>query len=441
MANRTRASLSFIFITLMLDVLGIGLIIPVAPKLVQKLMGDVTESQAALAVGALPAVYAAMQFVFAPILGSLSDRVGRRPVILLSLLGSGIDYFIAAIAPNVTVLFITRALNGISGANISACGAYIADVTPPEKRAAGFGLIGAAFGLGFVFGPLAGGVLGGVDVRLPFVAAGVLTLLNVLYGYFVLPESLPPERRRAFSWAKANPAGALAWLTTHPVVLMLAAAHFLISVAQFGLHATWVLSMGMRFNWGPRQVGWSLFVVGIGAAVVQGGLARKIIPALGERACVIAGGIIQIAAFIGYALAPEGWMIYAIVAVASLGGVAQPALQGIVSKAVPPTEQGLLQGALGGLASVAGVLGPLIGAGVFRWFTRDEAPVTLAGAPFLSSAIIAAFALVPIMAIWRRMPTRVSQKPDESPLDPDPDPGSGAPAAPVREDVLTPDSR
>jgi len=413
--NRRTPSLIFVFITLLLDVLGIGLIIPVGPKLVAQVQGlpiEGAESQTSLAVGILAATYAAMQFIFAPILGSLSDRFGRRPVILISLFGSGLDYLVAAIAPNLTVLFITRALNGISGANISACTAYIADVTPPERRAAGFGIIGAAFGLGFIIGPLAGGLLGEVDIRLPFVVAGSLSLINWLYGYFVLPESLPVERRSRFSWKKANPIGALAWLSRNHLVATLATTLFLLNIAQYGLHATWVLSMGMRFQWGPREVGWSLFVVGITSAIVQGGLARKIIPALGERLCLIGGIGIAVLAFAGYGLATEGWMIYVIIAAASIGGVSGLAVQAIISKAVSPMEQGMLQGALTGLSSIAGVLGPLVGTGAFRYFTSDMAPVRLPGASFLAGSILSIFALIPVMLVWKRMPRTVEQVPN-----------------------------
>ncbi len=410
------------FFTLLLDVLGFGLLIPVAPRLIAQVQGltlEGKEGETSLAVGLLAATYAAMQFIFAPILGSLSDRYGRRPVILISLFGSGLDYFAMAIAPTLWLLFITRAINGISGANMSACNAYIADITPPEKRAGAYGLIGAAFGLGFVLGPVIGGYLGDPkvslpllghgDVHYPFIAAGILTLLNWLYGYFVLPESLPPERRRPFSWTKANPLGAFKWLTGHRVVVTLAASLFLLNLAQFGLHVTWVLSMTRRFHWETSQVGWSLFVVGISAAIVQGGLARKIIPKFGERACLAGGLVIGTLAFVGYGVATEGWMIYAIIAVASIGGVAGPAVQSIMSKAIPPTEQGLLQGALTGLSSVAAVLGPLVGTMVFRHFTSEHAPVDLPGAPFLAGAILTALGLIPIALVWTRMPSSVAE--------------------------------
>src|ERR1043165_5019472 len=282
-------SLTLIFLTVLLDVLGFGLLIPVAPKFIARIQGLPelgAEHDTSIIFGWLMATYAIMQFVFSPILGSLSDRFGRRPVILISLFGSALDYFVAAASPNIAILFITRAINGISGASITTCGAYIADITPPEKRAAGFGIIGAAFGLGFMIGPLLGGILGAYDVRLPYVGAGVLTLINWLYGYFVLPASLSKELRQPFSWQKANPFTSLKWIGSHRVVAVLAMSLFITNVAQFGLHSTWNLSMSSRFQWDPLHVGVSLFVVGVCAAIIQGGLARRIIPAVGERLCL-----------------------------------------------------------------------------------------------------------------------------------------------------------
>lgn len=420
--KRPTPSLILIFVTVFLDVLGFGLLIPVAPKFIAKVMGLKElgdESEASLAVGALMATYAAMQFIFAPILGSLSDRFGRRPVILFSLLGSGIDYFIAAFSPNLTVLFITRAVNGLTGATISTCSAYIADVTPPERRAAGFGIIGAAFGLGFVFGPLAGGILGQYGVHVPYIAAGVVTLLNWAYGCFVLPESLPREHRSSFSWRKANPFASLHWLSTHRIVAVLAASLFIFNLGQFGLHSTWNLSMSFRFAWEPFDVGVSLCIVGITAAIVQGGLSRRMIPALGERLCLVGGIVIACLALVGYGLATHGWMIYIIIALASIAGLAGPAAQGIMSKAISPAEQGRLQGGLASLNSIAQVLGPLIATISFRQFTAPDPPFQLpqrgGGVPFLIGAVLALICLVPILAIWNRMPRTVREAPDESP--------------------------
>ncbi|MFN9970458.1 MAG: MFS transporter, partial [Phycisphaerae bacterium] len=275
-----------------------------------------------------------MQFFFAPILGALSDRFGRRPVLLVALFGSGLDYFAGAMAPNLLILFITRAINGISGASITVCNAYIADVTPPEKRHIGYGILGAAFGLGFVIGPLMGGILGEYDIRYPFYAAGILTMINWLYGYFFLPESLSQERRKHASIAQAgmNPFATMGILARYPLVARMAASLFMVNLAMFSLHATWVYFTSNKFDWTPKQIGWSLATVGVGAVIVQGGLARKLIPALGERNSLVWGLVIGIVAYAAYALVPQGWMIYAVIAVASIGGICGPAGQAIITK-------------------------------------------------------------------------------------------------------------
>ncbi len=408
-AARTPAA-KFILLTLLLDVLGFGLLIPVAPHLIEQLQGK-GEQGAAQVYGTLIATYAALQFVFAPILGSLSDRFGRRPVVLISLFGTGVDFFAQALSPSLLILFITRAINGISGANITACNAYIADVTPPEKRAAAFGMVGAAFGLGFIFGPLLGGLLAAKeltiplvgwvyhgDVRTPFYVAGGLTLLNWLYGYFVLPESLPVERRRPFNLAHANPFGALARLARYPTVWGLAGSLFLLHLAMFGLHATWVLYTAHRYHWSEVQTGFSLTLVGIGAAVVQGGLARKLIPALGEKRSLLLGLAIGVAAYVGYGSATQGWMIYAIICVASVGGICGPACQALITNSVSPREQGEVQGALMSLQCVANIVGPLVGTGVFAYFISERAPVYLPGAPYYVSGLFAAAGLG--VAVW-----------------------------------------
>lgn len=389
-----QPAVKFIFFTLLLDVLGFGLLIPVAPKLVQSLvhpgMGG-TESEAARYVGMLTATYAIMQFVFSPILGALSDRYGRRPVLLIALFGSGIDYIAMALAPTLWIFFITRALNGVSGATMTVANAYIADVTPPHKRAAAFGMIGAAFGLGFIAGPVIGGVLGNYNIRYPFYAAALLTMLNWVYGMFVLPESLPPERRNPkFSFRDIHPIAVFASLRRYPTVFGLSASLFLLNVAMFILHATWVLYTSHRYHWTPTQVGLSLGAVGVGAAIVQGFLARSIIPRIGERAALIGGLIIGTLAYVGYAIATQGWMIYVIIGVASIGGLAGPAGQAIITRTVKHTEQGAVQGAITSLTSIANIIGPLLGASVFAYFvsTDPKPPFELPGAHFFLAALL-----------------------------------------------------
>lgn len=388
-----KPALHFIFITIALDVLGFGLLIPVGPKLVMSLLNGGkggTEAEAAPVVAALMTTWFAMSFLFAPVLGNLSDRFGRRSVLLVALLGSAIDFFAQAVSQHIYWFFIARAINGLSGASITVANAYIADVTPPKKRAAAYGMVGAAFGIGFVLGPLLGGVLGGIDLRLPFFVAGGLTLVNWSYGLLILPESLPSERRRRFAWKRANPLGALHGMGRYPLVAGLAAALFMLNLAQYGLHATWVLYTGHRYTWGPEQVGYSLFAVGLGAAIVQGGLARKIIPALGEKRSLMLGVGLGVAAYVGYGLATQGWMIYATIAIASFGGIAQPAAQALITHTVRHDEQGEIQGALQSLNSIAGILGPLIGGAVFAYSLSAHRGVEVPGLTFFVSAALGA---------------------------------------------------
>ncbi|MBU6412293.1 MAG: TCR/Tet family MFS transporter [Planctomycetes bacterium] len=397
---------------MLVDVLGFGLLIPIAPRLVQQLQGG-SEGDAAHIVGYLMAIYALMSFVFAPIWGSLSDSFGRRPIILLALLGSGIDYLAQALAPSLTFLFITRAINGISGASFSVAGAYIADVTPPERRAAGFGLIGAAFGLGFIIGPLIGGFLGKIDIRYPFYAAAALTLLNWLYGYFVLPESLAPQNKRPFSWKRANPIGTLSILLRAPLVTGLAAAMILINFAHFGLQSVWVLYTAHRYQWDEVQTAASLSTVGVTTAIVQGLLARKLIPVLGETRSLLFGLVIAIFAYIGYGLATHGWMIYTIIVCASISGIASPALQGILSKSIPANEQGGLQGGLNSLSSLVQIGAPITATTLFAFFISAKAPIALPGAPFLLSSVLCIVALVLAIFLFRKYPLSTTQAPAE----------------------------
>ena len=382
-----KPALVFIFITLFLDVLGIGLIIPILPTLVEELApGGI--ANASYIFGWLAGLYSLMQFIFAPILGSLSDRFGRRQVILLSLLGSGLDYFLLAWAPTLAWLFIGRLISGITGANFSAAAAYIADVSPPEKRAANFGIIGAAFGIGFIFGPAIGGWLGEHGLRWPFYAAGALTLLNWLYGLLILPESLKPGNRRSFSLSRSNPIGALLELKKHPLVLGLSTSYFITSLAHQVYPSIWVLYTSYRYDWSPRQTGLSLALVGLMAAIVQGGLSRRIIPRIGERNTAVWGLIIMVIALTGYGLAPEGWMVYPIIIFGSLSGLATPAIQGMISRTVADDEQGGIQGSLTSLQSVAGFIGPVAATGLFGYFISEKAPAIIPGAAFFFSAAL-----------------------------------------------------
>ncbi|HAB17655.1 MAG TPA: TCR/Tet family MFS transporter [Verrucomicrobiota bacterium] len=391
--SRTRQpALGFIFVTLLLDILGIGLIIPILPKLVEQLQGR-NISAASHTVGLLASLYALMQFLFAPILGSLSDHFGRRPVILASLFGSGLDYILLAFAPTLSWFFLGRIVAGVTAANITAATAYIADVSPPEKRAGNFGLIGAAFGLGFILGPALGGLLGEHSLRLPFLVSAGLTLANWLYGFLVLPESLAPENRSQFSWKRANPIGSLASLRRYPLVLRLAVALFIANIAQFMLQSIWALYTDYRFEWTPTQVGLSLTFVGMMAALVQGGLARRVIPWLGEPRSVVIGFVIGTISYLGYGLATHGWMIYLTLAFGCLGGICMPAAQSIISRTVGANEQGAVQGALASLASLAGIGGPLIATNLFGWFIGPRAPFALPGVSFFVAAILMLLAL------------------------------------------------
>jgi MFS transporter, DHA1 family, tetracycline resistance protein len=389
-----KPALVFIFVTLFLDIFGIGLAIPVLPKLIEQFEGG-NLTAASHTYGWLAALYALMQFLFAPFLGSLSDRFGRRPVILGSLLGSGLDYLLLAYAPTLPWFFLGRIVSGITGANITAATAYIADVSPPEKRAQNFGLVGAAFGLGFIAGPALGGLLGNIGLRMPFLVAAGLTLLNWLYGMFVLPESLADGNRRAFAWSRANPVGALTALRRYPVVFRLTGAYFLIQLAHQVFPGTWVLYTGHRYDWSVGQVGGSLALVGLTAALVQGGLTRVVVPRMGERRTLLGALAAAVAVYFGYGLATEGWMIYPLIVFGSLGGLATPVLQGVISRSVGDNnEQGAVQGALGSLASVAGITGLPAATWLFAWAVEPARAVHIPGAPYFVGGLLTAIAMV-----------------------------------------------
>jgi DHA1 family tetracycline resistance protein-like MFS transporter len=398
-----EARVAFIFVTLLLDTLGIGLVVPVLPELVRGFLGG-DLAAASRYYGAFIAVYAAMQFVFAPILGGLSDRFGRRRVLLASLFGAALDYLLLALAPGLAWLFVGRVLAGITGASFSTATAYIADVTPPEKRAQSFGLVGAAFGLGFIVGPALGGFLGGMHLRAPFFVAAGLNLANFLYGLLVLPESLPAEKRRSFSFGRANPLASLVNLRRHPMALGLTGTLVCAYLAQQILQTCWALHGQQRYGWTATQVGVSLTVVGGLSAIVQGGLVRGIVRRLGERRALVVAALVNAAGYVGFTFADRAWMAYAIMVPFSLGGIAGPAVQALITRGVGPSEQGELQGSLGSLLSIAAVVGPLVGTGLLARFGPPAAVPHLPGAPFLAAGMLHLFGLAMALRLFARVP-------------------------------------
>lgn len=394
-------AIGFIFVTLVLAIVGFGLLIPVLPKLIVEFQGgDVTAGSHTY--GWLVGVYALMQFVGSPILGSLSDRYGRRAIILIATAGSALDYVIMANAPTLSWLVIARIIAGFTGGVLATANAYIADVTPPEKRAGAFGLLGAAFGIGFIIGPALGGLLGEINLRLPFWVAAGCSAANWIFGYFVLPESLPQANRRPFSWARANPVGALAALNRFPAVLGLAGSFFLLMLAQNMLFSTWALYTDHRYHWSPLSVGLSLMFVGVLSGLVQAVLVRRIVPALGEKRAVIIGMTISMCAQLCYGLANQAWMIYAIMTVGAFAGIATPALQAYITQHVPPNEQGAVQGVYGGLGSLAGIPAPILATWSFGWAISPQSPVYLPGIAFFEAALVIALALFLTVRAFRQ---------------------------------------
>lgn len=396
MLNR-KAAIGFIFVTLLIDVMGLGLIIPVMPGLLVELKG-ISVNEASTYGALLVSVYALVQFVCAPIIGNLSDRYGRRPVLLLSLLGFGIDYIFLALAPTYGWLFVGRVISGITGASFTTASAYIADVSTPETRAKNFGLIGAAFGIGFIVGPMLGGLLAGWGIRAPFFVAAGLCLLNCLYGYFILPESLPKENRRPFSWKKANPIGSLKFLYSHKTILGLAIVFFLVYLAAQSVQSTWSFFTMHRFSWTESMVGLSLGVVGLMVGLVQAGLTRVINPRLGNERSTYLGLFLYSVGLLLMAFATQSWMMYAFLVPYCLGGIAGPSLQSILAGLVPPNEQGELQGALTSLMSLSSIVGPGLMNGLFKYFTNEEAPIQFPGVHFFLGGILM---LASMVIAWR----------------------------------------
>lgn len=394
-----RAAFAFVFVTVLLDMFAIGIIIPVLPNLIEDFMGGNTASAAAI-YGVFGTAWALMQFIFSPVLGSLSDRFGRRKVILLSNVGLGLDYVLMALAPTIGWLFVGRILSGITSASVSTAGAYIADVTPPEQRASKFGLLGAAFGFGFVVGPALGGILGKIDPRLPFWVAASFSLANALYGLFVLPESLPPEKRQTFSWRKANPVGAFRLLRSHHELWGLASVSFLSNLAHVALPATAVLYMGYRYGWDTSQVGLLLALAGVCQIIVQAGLVSRVVRKLGERRTMILGLFGGALGFFIQGVANSPPMYIAGVVTMCIWGFFNPALQGSMTRLVGPTEQGQLQGANSSLMGIANMIGPMIFTQVFAAFIAHR-EWHVPGAAFLLSAALLCTGALLVMRVTR----------------------------------------
>jgi MFS transporter, DHA1 family, tetracycline resistance protein len=382
-----RFALAFIFLTMLIDTMGLGLIIPVSPGIIRELTHE-SLSGAARWGGWLAFVYALMQFLCAPLIGNLSDRFGRRPVLILSLLMLGVDYAITGLAPTIGWLFIGRILSGAAGASYSTVNAYIADVSPPEKRAANFGLTGAAFGMGFILGPALGGLVGEYfGLRAPFFIAAGLAVANSLFGLLVLKESLPVERRRKFEIWRANPLGTLIALKRYPALIMLFVVLAFIQVAHQSLPSTWTYYTMLKFGWGPAGVAWSLVAVGLLTALSFGFLPRLVVPRIGETRAVIVGTLCAALAYAGYAFSAQPWIFYSWMIMFSLGGMGNPALNAILSHMVPHDEQGELQGAIASIGSLTAIASPLAMTSLFAWFTSGHAPVYFPGASFLAASL------------------------------------------------------
>ncbi len=387
MANTKKAAVGFIFLTLVIDIVGLGIIIPVIPQLIEGLLHTHDLSKASLYGGWMTFLYATMQFLFAPLIGSLSDKYGRRPVLLISLFGFGLDYLFLAFAPSILWLFVGRTISGITGASVTTASAYMADISDDSNRAQNFGMIGAAFGIGFIIGPMLGGFLGEIGPRLPFIVAACLALLNVVYGYFVLPESLPVENRRAFDWKRSNPLGSLVHLKKYPAVSGLIFSLIFIYLASHAVQSNWSFANMEKFKWSPKMIGLSLGMVGLLVGLVQGVLIRYINPKLGNEKSVYFGIALYALGLLLFAFASSSWMMFVFLIPYCLGGISGPALQSLISVHVPKNEQGELQGSLTSIMSVTAIAGPLIMTSLFAYFTKPSNPIYFPGASFLLGAV------------------------------------------------------
>jgi DHA1 family tetracycline resistance protein-like MFS transporter len=405
--NPSRLALVFIFVTMLVDTIGLGIIIPVAPRIIAQLTGPYPNYTAAMSASAawggwLQTAFAGMLFLFSPLIGNLSDRFGRKPVLIASLLFLGFDYFITGIAPTIWWLFVSRILSGIAGAAYTTANAYIADVSPPEKRAANFGLTGAAFGIGFVLGPAIGGFLGQYGVRIPFFAAAALAVANALFGLLVMKESLPPEKRRKFEFWRANPIGSLLALRRYPMVFGFIVVLILMRLAHDANPVIWSYYVYLKFHWTIGQVAAAMAVLGMMMAFVFGFLTRIAIPKLGEYNAAVIGLLAGALGFWGYAFATQGWMMYPGMLVWSLMGLAMPSINALISTHVPPTEQGELQGALSSIGGVTSVVAPVILTNVFAYFTKAGAPFYFPGAAFFAAGVMLLLAALLLVRVERR---------------------------------------
>jgi DHA1 family tetracycline resistance protein-like MFS transporter len=395
-----KAAVAFIFVTVVLDVLAMGIVIPVLPRLILDFEGG-DMANATIISGYFGVAWAIMQFMFQPVLGALSDRYGRRPVLLFSMAGLGLDYIVMALAPTLWWLFAGRLISGVCASSFGTANAYIADVTPPEKRGAAFGIIGAAFGLGFVLGPALGGLLGGIDPRLPFWVAAAVCLLNAMYGLFVLPESLPPEKRQKDKMPSFHPFGALTYFAKHPQLAGIGVAQFFYMVAHNVMPAVWVLNTAHRFGWSEAMTGVSLAVHGTFSIVVQGGLAGRAVKLLGEKRAMLTGLAFGATGMTMYGFAPSEVWIWIAMPVFALWGFYSPAMQSYVSQKIPPTEQGALQGALSGIMGFSSIMSPYLYTQVFAWFIGPNRPFALDGAPFVLAALLLMAAMATLTIAFR----------------------------------------
>jgi len=407
MHKKNDAGLFFIFLTVVIDTIGLGIIIPVLPSLIKELIhGDLSE--ASHYGGWLMFSYASTQFIFASVLGNLSDRYGRRPVLLVSLLGFCINYILMGFAPSILWLFIGRLVAGVTGASHTVAAAYIADISSPEKKAQNFGLLGAAFGLGFIIGPVIGGLLGQFGPRVPFFAAGALSFFNFIYGYIVVPESLKKENRRPFSWRNANPIGAFKHMKKYPQIYALITCIFLVNLAAHAVQTTWSYYTMEKFAWDEKMVGISLGFIGALLTIVQAGLLRIVIPRLGLPKSVLIGLFFNTISLPIIGLVPTTWMLFAASVIYVCGGIAGPAIQSLISNLTPPNEQGQIQGGIASVVSLTAIFGPLMMSNLFSLFTKADTSVYFPGAPFIMGGLLA-FTGVLIAYIYFKRNAMLSQ--------------------------------